>query len=176
MKIKTYTLLLLAAGILTSTASAKPEDGKGEKGDRPNPAEHFAEQDTNGDGYLSLEEVQASQRSRMAEHFETLDTDGDGLLSKEELKEGRKMMRDKMKEMRGPDGEGEKGDRPDPKKMFEKMDADQSGGISKSEAKGPMAKAFDKIDTDGDGELTPDEMKAFHEQMRGKHKEKKFEE
>jgi len=163
MKTKAY-ILLLASGLIVSAASAKPENG--EHGERPNPEEHFAKTDTNGDGFLSLDEIKAARDGRMAERFEKLDTDGDGLLSKEELEAGREKMKEKREERGEGKGEG-KGDRPDPRKMFERMDADQSGGISKEEAKGPLAKNFDEIDADSDGEITPEEMKAFHEQKRG---------
>ena len=50
--------------------------------------ERFKEADTNGDGQLSLEEVQAKM-PRLAEHFTALDTDKNGQLSKEELAQGR---------------------------------------------------------------------------------------
>ena len=46
--------------------------------------ERFKEADTNGDGQLSLDEVQAKM-PRLAERFTALDTDKNGLLSKEEL-------------------------------------------------------------------------------------------
>jgi Ca2+-binding EF-hand superfamily protein len=49
--------------------------------------ERFKEADTNGDGQLSLDEVQAKM-PRMAERFSTLDTDKNGQLSKEELQKG----------------------------------------------------------------------------------------
>jgi len=171
MKSSTQMLSLLCAGLLaTSFLSAKPEGGP--EGERPNPEARFAQQDSNGDGFLSLDEIKASRKDKMAEHFDKLDTNGDGLLSKEELKAGHQ----KIKERRGDDDKGPRGegDRPDPKKMFERMDADQSGGLSRNEVKGRMAKAFDKIDADSSGEITPEELKAFHETMREKRKEGKL--
>ena len=50
--------------------------------------EKFKEADANGDGQLSLDEVQAKM-PRLASHFTDLDTDKNGLLSKEELAQGR---------------------------------------------------------------------------------------
>ena len=47
----------------------------------------FKETDANGDGQLSLDEVQAKM-PRLADRFTTLDTDKNGLLSKDELKHG----------------------------------------------------------------------------------------
>jgi hypothetical protein len=49
--------------------------------------QRFKDADTNADGKLSLEEVQASM-PRLAPHFSALDTDKDGFLSKEELQRG----------------------------------------------------------------------------------------
>ena len=49
--------------------------------------EKFKEADTNGDGQLSLDEVQAKM-PRLAARFNELDTDKNGLLSKEELAQG----------------------------------------------------------------------------------------
>lgn len=49
----------------------------------------FKEADANGDGQLSLDEVQ-SKMPRMADRFSTLDTDKNGMLSKDELKHGAK--------------------------------------------------------------------------------------
>jgi hypothetical protein len=49
--------------------------------------EHFKTADANGDGSLSLDEVQTSM-PRMAERFTKLDKDKNGLLSREELQRG----------------------------------------------------------------------------------------
>lgn len=49
--------------------------------------ERFKEADTNNDGQLSLDEVQAKM-PRLAERFNTLDADKNGMLSKDELKRG----------------------------------------------------------------------------------------
>jgi Ca2+-binding EF-hand superfamily protein len=49
--------------------------------------EHFKAADTNGDGQLSLDEVQAKM-PKLAERFSKVDKDGNGFLSKEELQRG----------------------------------------------------------------------------------------
>ena len=50
--------------------------------------ERFEQADTNGDGQLSLDEVQA-KLPRLADRFSTVDADKNGLLSKEELARSR---------------------------------------------------------------------------------------
>ena len=49
---------------------------------------------------------------------------------------------------------------PSIKKVFARLDADASGGISVEEAKGPLEARFGQIDADGSGEITGEELKA----------------
>ena len=49
--------------------------------------EHFKTADANGDGSLSLDEVQANM-PKMAERFSKIDKDKNGMLSREELQRG----------------------------------------------------------------------------------------
>ncbi|HAV14631.1 MAG TPA: hypothetical protein DCX06_14235 [Opitutae bacterium] len=51
---------------------------------------------------------------------------------------------------------------PNPTKAFEKLDADQSGRLSKDEVaeRAGLVKRFDKLDKDGNGELDLEEFKA----------------
>ncbi len=49
--------------------------------------EHFKQADANGDGQLSLDEVQAKM-PKLADRFATLDKDSNGFLSKDELRRG----------------------------------------------------------------------------------------
>ena len=48
---------------------------------------------------------------------------------------------------------------PSIKKVFARLDADASGGISVDEAEGPLESHFDQIDADGSGEITGAELK-----------------
>ena len=57
---------------------------------------------------------------------------------------------------------------------FERLkqaDTDANGLISRDEAKAlpRIAKHFDEIDANRDGQLSPDELRAFHEKMRAQH-------
>lgn len=79
--------------------------------------EMFEKTDTNKDGFLSREEMAASQKERMDEMFEKTDTNKDGKLSPEELKAGREAMREKFKakykgDKHGGPEEGKPSDKP----------------------------------------------------------------
>lgn len=54
---------------------------------REKSGEHFKAADANGDGQLSLDEVQAKMPG-LAERFSQVDKDGNGFLTKEELRRG----------------------------------------------------------------------------------------
>lgn len=49
--------------------------------------------------------------------------------------------------------------RPDASQIFQRMDTDQNGVISRAEARGPLSNDFDRIDTDGNGELSEEEIR-----------------
>ncbi len=124
------------------------------------------EADKDGDGVLSPEEFAAFQKGRpmgppppwvgldrLIEQFDKADLDGNGQLSKEELI--------KFRQQFGPPGPGGPGmrfgaggppmDRPIPE-----------------EARAKMLKKHPEADTDKDGKLSDEEMRAFWEQNRGK--------
>lgn len=58
-------------------------------------------------------------------------------------------------------------------KMFEKIDANKDGFISKDESRAFHDARFAEKDIDKDGKVSKDEMKAHHETMRAKFKEHK---
>lgn len=49
--------------------------------------------------------------------------------------------------------------RPSIDQLFEDLDANEDGKLSKAEIKGPLKRDFDKIDADEDGFLTREELK-----------------
>ncbi|CAA6677182.1 MULTISPECIES: hypothetical protein [unclassified Lentimonas] len=109
MKLKTLLLTVLAACLLPALAQAEgksidgDQDGNGKRKapqSQEERAERFANADTNGDGQLSLEEVQSTKAKRLAENFDKIDTNGDGQLTKEELKAAHQKR-----------GKGQKGDK-----------------------------------------------------------------
>ena len=136
---KTISLILalgLSALAVDAAAQAGPASGAGGP-----MMERLKKADTNGDGMISREEAKALPR--INEHFDEIDTNKDGQVTMDELRAFH---------------EKQKGGH------FKKMDTDGDGKISRAEAaKFPkLAENFDKLDTNKDGFLTPDELKAAH--------------
>jgi Ca2+-binding EF-hand superfamily protein len=107
----------------------------------------FAALDKNGDGVISRDEVAA--RPKLAKMFDKLDTNKDGVLSKDEMKAAKEKMHDRH---------------------MARMDTDRDGKISRAEAASHprLAENFDRIDTNGDGFLSKDELKAAHKARAAK--------
>jgi hypothetical protein len=87
--------------------------------------EMFEKTDTDKDGFLSKEEMEAGHRARMEEMFNKTDLDKDGKLSPDELQKGRESMRDKFRQKykEGQGGpEGNRGDGPEMKPDDKPMD------------------------------------------------------
>jgi Ca2+-binding EF-hand superfamily protein len=60
-------------------------------------------------------------------------------------------------------------------KMFEKMDSNSDGFVSKDEYLAKTEKRFEAMDTNKDGKISKDEFKAHHEAMKEKRAKKKAE-
>ena len=100
----------------------------------------MARADTNGDGMISRAEfiAQADQR------FARLDANGDGQLAGDELN-------------------GRSGG---PSKRLLAADANHDGVITRAEFEAQAADRFARLDTNGDGQISPDEMKAMMDRLR----------
>ncbi len=149
MKISLIITALFAAS--AAYAQAPADAPKGERGARMQ--EHFKAADKDSDGKISRAEADASL-PRVAKNFDALDANKDGFVTTDE--------------MRAAHGKGKHGD-----KMHAHMksaDKDGDGKFSREEATASMprvAKDFDAIDTNKDGFVTRDEMRAFHEKNGG---------
>ncbi len=101
--------------------------------------------DTDGDGTISKAEAEANA-PRLARDFDKVDASHDGKITREELQAAGKQAR----HARG-------------KEWWEKVDTDGDGAVSRAEAEANaprLAKKFDKIDSNSDGKITPEELKA----------------
>lgn len=138
MKRVTLKYCFLAA--VMATMIAIPGAGIAGKGPAGDFIEHF---DSDGDGQVSADEFPGN-----ADHFKAMDADGDGYISAAEAPQGPP-----------PGGPGRRGG-------FENDDVDQDGRVSAEEFNGPDG-MFERLDADGDGYIT----KAEAEANRPKRKE-----
>jgi Ca2+-binding EF-hand superfamily protein len=120
----------------------------------PRAASHFSKADTNADGKLSRAEFEKAM-PRLAGRFDSIDTNQDGQLSRDEFYAWKKIHR------------GER--QANAAERFKHADIDGDGAISRAEAEknAPrLAKKFDQIDSNKDGKLTQDELRAYREHRR----------
>jgi Ca2+-binding EF-hand superfamily protein len=132
---------------------------------RTTESERFDKIDTNHDGQLSGDEIQAAHREAAAKHFAAKDTDKDGKLSRAEVAKMPDAMFARIDANKDgfltPDelaqahqGHGQKG--------FLRADTNGDGTISRDEALAHSDKRFARLDTNGDGVITQEEAKAAH--------------
>lgn len=102
--------------------------------------------DTNKDGSISFEELQAQRPNITREQFAAIDADNNGSLSREEMRSARGRM------------------------MFKRVDTDNSGGVSFDELAARMPRVtqerFSALDKDGNGQLSQGELAAARPKHR----------
>ncbi|MDP9195782.1 MAG: EF-hand domain-containing protein [Pseudomonadota bacterium] len=96
---KTIASLALAGIVLACgpvLAETGMDGGKGRTG-----GEHFSKMDTNGDGFLSRQEMVTAHTRKASEMFTKMDANKDGKVSREEIAGARKKMKDEGYQHRG---------------------------------------------------------------------------
>ncbi len=119
---------------------------------RPDRERQFKRLDANGDGKIVLDEIPEGRRANFERFFRRLDKDANGEVS---LKEFRALPASPTNRPpliaqpnRGPGGPPRFGDR-----LFQAIDTDADGTLSPDELKA-AAKSLKKLDRDGDGSIT----------------------
>lgn len=162
-------------------AADKNADGKldrEEAASLPRISKNFDAIDANHDGYITFDELQAYMQSHRGHHghggLKALDKDGDGKISREEAAAAPRLAENFDKIDTNHDGfltrdELQAAHQAMARAHWAKIDTDGDGKISRAEAQANAPKLyehFDAVDTDKDGFITPDEMKAA---MRAHH-------
>lgn len=130
--------------------------------------QRFERLDTNRDGIVTREEVEATRAARRAEaqdrRFAMVDADKNGSISRAEF-DGAIATRSERRAERG-GKRWKRGGRGGPEAMLARADTNSDGRLTLAEALArPMAR-FETADTNRDGTLTPEERKAAREKMR----------
>ena len=149
MNAQSLLLYTLSAAILPLVIHAKP-DGAQRDGSNPRQPpsikQIFARLDADASGGISVDEAEGPLES----HFDQIDADGSGEITGAELKTSRVKRSERGIEMR---------------ERIKVADADGNGTISSKEANlaglDKIIQHFDKIDSNGDDEITKQELKKF---------------
>ena len=154
MNTQSLLLFVLFAAILPLVTHAKPDGAQRDGGNARQPPsieQVFARLDADASGGISVDEAEGPLEG----HFDQIDTDGNGEITGGELKASRAKRSERGIEMR---------------ERIKAADADGNGAISNNEANeaglDKLIEHFDKIDSDGDGEITKQELKGLSGKRR----------
>lgn len=155
----TALTVAIVAGLTAPALAERGFGGDGPRGAGMDQRPSFAELDANGDGALTIEEMDAHRQARFAK----ADADGNGELSIEELTAAANARM-----------QGKIADRS--ARMMDQLDTDKNGTLSMAEleARGRgkgMDRMFNHLDADEDGSVTAEEFSAFkdHGPKKGGH-------
>lgn len=131
------------------------------KTDGPKPAALFQSLDKNKDGKIVADEIGDERAKFFKRLIRVGDSDKDGSLSKDEFLAATKQEPKPKAAPGGKKGKGGKG-RPNPKKMFKRLDKNEDGKVTKDEIPEPMQKRFNRIfEKLGKEELTQEDFVKF---------------
>jgi hypothetical protein len=148
MKRTTFsTLIVTTALVIAVPFAAQAERGHNRHGGPD--SEHMKAVDTNGDGDISKEEIQAFRTTM----FNAADADQDGALTLDEMT----LHHDTMEAQRKAERQA---------RMFEKLDADGNGMVSAAEFAARPMRGMERFDTDGDGTVSDEEREAGRDAMK----------
>lgn len=157
--------------------------------------EHFAKMDTNRDGFIAGDEMQAMRaqhqgmrgergnRQAMRDPkaaFDRLDANRDGAISRDEFAKGHEMRKERRIAMHGQPGapgamqhDGHRGMMKGHRMggmmrghMMKMADLDKDGRVSLQEATTKALEHFDRVDSNRDGRITPEERQLNREQRK----------
>ncbi len=155
-------LLAICALVLSASLAAQVRAGDS-AGAETSPDELFKKLDVNGDGTLTASEIPKEQRKFFERLLRIGDTNKDGILSREEFDAAMQKKEQPVTDINKTPGvdAGSGPPRPmlDPKRIFEMLDKNKDGKLTRDEVEGrPRIKAlFDRL---GKDELTLDDLTA----------------
>lgn len=157
----------LIAVALTAALAAAPAAAQQQAPTAGGPGKHRMADpmraDTNKDGYIDRNE--AAQYPRLASSFDAIDSNKDGLLTKAEIDAFIAKKRAEHASGAGKPGAGHAHGRGEG--MFARFDTNGDGFIDRTEAanRPRLAQNFDAIDSNRDGRLSKDELRAWRQQQ-----------
>lgn len=156
---RSCSLLTVAIGAaLLAGASLAQADGSARGGQR-DPDARWAQLDRNGDG--AIDRTEAAAQPRLAERFDRLDRDGDGRVTRDELREARRAA-EAQREARQAQARAMRA-------RFDWLDVNDDRALTLAELGDHAPKLrerFVAIDSDRDGRLLPEEIRAFRDAQR----------
>lgn len=158
------TATLLSLGMLAAGSAAAKDRAEG-----PPRGGHFIERhDVDGDGSVGIDEVTQT----VEQHFAKVDANQDGSVTPEEAKAAHQARRAEHK-AKGADRKAKREEKRQAR--FAKRDANSDGQLSQDEVGRMPAEVFAAIDTNGDGGLTPAELKEHKKARKAEHGKRHFE-
>ncbi|MCA0042992.1 EF-hand domain-containing protein [Celeribacter litoreus] len=157
MFVSALALVAVVGGATVAIAQAAPMQGRQMQqgqamGGMPfGPQFDFASIDTNEDGKITQDEIDAMKAARFAE----IDADGNGTVDADELFAHQEAQRIARQQARAA-------------QMIASRDADGDGVLSQEELQNrPQFSLFDRLDADGDGALSEDELANAQQRRMG---------